>query len=140
MLNAICNEIVAWREHNFPNATPDQQFKGIVEEVGELAHADLKAAQGIRGGEDHEAKRRDAVVDIFVFLVNYADMHGIDFPEALVEVWTKVRQRDWQKYPQTGRPTHARCGNCGATGYVNTLIGDKIVCAACNGTGRVSLE
>ncbi|KKK62283.1 hypothetical protein LCGC14_3005880, partial [marine sediment metagenome] len=33
------NEQAAWADHNFDNQTSDQYFKGLVEELGELAHA-----------------------------------------------------------------------------------------------------
>jgi NTP pyrophosphatase (non-canonical NTP hydrolase) len=70
---------------------------GVQEEVGELAHAFLKAHQGIRTSEDHAAAERDAVADIVVYLADFCNAREIDFQATLEETWAKVRQRDWKK-------------------------------------------
>jgi NTP pyrophosphatase (non-canonical NTP hydrolase) len=94
----------AWLEHNFPGATSDQQFKGIVEEVGELARADLKHKQGIRGFTPEKAlfMKKDAIGDIVVFLINYCNTENINFQECLTIAIEEVFKRDWIKYPETG--------------------------------------
>ena len=99
--------MAAWREYNFPGYTADQQFKGIVEEVGELAHADLKAEQGIRGMANSFASteaKTDAIADLFIFLTGYCTREKIDLELAIIETWNVVRQRNWQLWPETGRP------------------------------------
>lgn len=62
-----------WVAHNFPDQGDDhpmlQSTEGIIEELGELAHANLKAKQNIRGNkEEHEAAARDAIGDMTVYL------------------------------------------------------------------------
>lgn len=66
------SEVSRWAEKNFPESPPQHQIWGLVEELGELAHAHLKGQQGIRGSaEKHAAAARDAVADSFIFF-----MHG----------------------------------------------------------------
>ena len=91
-----------WLRHNFPNATPDHQLKGVMEELGELCHADLKADQGIRGytKEKAEAEIKDAVGDIVIFLCNYCTTKRIDFSECVNMAFDEVMKRDWKKNPE----------------------------------------
>lgn len=63
-----------WVDKNFPenklDKPVDESLVGVVEELGELAHAHLKAAQGIRGtNEEHEKNARDAVGDCTIYLL-----------------------------------------------------------------------
>lgn len=63
----------AWTEKNFGVGPADHPFLGLFEEFGELCHAELKAAQGIRGdAEKHEAAAKDAVGDIMIYFADYA--------------------------------------------------------------------
>jgi NTP pyrophosphatase (non-canonical NTP hydrolase) len=81
-----------------------QNVLGMVEEVGELAHALLKQAQGIRGPWDTlEAKAKDALGDVFVFAANVANRKGWDLARVVRDVWEVVRDRDWRKNPGTGQ-------------------------------------
>lgn len=93
-----------WTDKNFPNQIADDCFKGIVEEVGELAHADLKKKQGIRGtAEELDAEARDAVGDIMIYLLGYCTQRGWKLSEVLQDTWGKVvSKRDWVKYPGNG--------------------------------------
>lgn len=66
--------------------------------VGRLAHALLKQKQGIRGTkEEHEAKAKDAVGDIVIFLLDVCNRRGWSFAEIVAETWAEVRKRDWTK-------------------------------------------
>jgi hypothetical protein len=66
-------------QHNFGDRPAWQTLLGVVEEVGELSHAHLKAAQGIRGTrEQHHVAKIDAVADIVIFLADYCTAEGID--------------------------------------------------------------
>lgn len=67
----IYNEHGIWEAKNFPDSTADDNILGIIEEIGELAHAILKQKQGIRVNEDHTAKIKDAVADVMIFLFGY---------------------------------------------------------------------
>lgn len=75
-------EVGEWSRRNFPNNTPNDPFEGLVEEVGELAHARLKARQGIRGTkEEHEAAEKDAVGDIVIYLADYCERNKLSLSE-----------------------------------------------------------
>jgi len=103
-LARIQKEINAWREYNFPDSTPTQQFLGVVEETGELSHAILKGQQGIRGySPEDTAEIKDAIGDLLVFLANFCSMNDWDMLTILQDVWEEVKQRDWQKNPKTGK-------------------------------------
>lgn len=59
-----------WEQYNFPDAGIEDAILGCIEECGELAHAHLKAMQGIRGSSaDHVADAKDAVADITIYLL-----------------------------------------------------------------------
>lgn len=77
-------QVGEWSRRNFPANTPDDPFEGMVEEVGELAHARLKARQGIRGTpEEHLAKEKDAIGDVAVFLADWAERRGLNLGRGL---------------------------------------------------------
>lgn len=89
-----------WCRDNFgQNADNPVEWSvlGLIEEVGELAHHQLKGMQNIRQGEDHEVGARDAVGDIFLFLLDYCTRRGWDFAEIVDEVVDEVHNRDWTK-------------------------------------------
>lgn len=71
---------------------------GIGEEYGELLHAVLKEAQGIRGYQSrelYEEDRDDAVADLVIFLLDFCHREGVDFDSVLEKTTNKVLQRDW---------------------------------------------
>lgn len=76
-----------WVLRNFPDSIGDggrHNSLGIAEEFGELCHAILKAEQKIRGtAEEHEAKAKDAIGDLIVFLAGWCDDHGVDLAVAI---------------------------------------------------------
>jgi hypothetical protein len=66
-----------WQVYNFGVQDPELCLLGIAEEVGELSHAQLKLEQGIRGTpSEHNAKMRDAIGDISVYLLNFLSGTG----------------------------------------------------------------
>lgn len=93
-----------WLQRNFPGQTPHQALLGMVEEVGELAHAHLKAEQGIRTNENLEAQVMDAIGDIFIYAASYCNTNNLDLASCLEDAWEEVKDRDWRTYPETGRP------------------------------------
>lgn len=103
-LRRIQEEQRAWSHHNFGDQPSWKPLLGVVEEVGELAHAHLKRAQQIRTGEDHTTATSDAVGDIMIFLMDFCSSVRIDLQDALEATWNDVKQRDWKKWPKTGRP------------------------------------
>ncbi len=78
-------------------------FVGMVEEIGELAHALLKKRQGIRRNQDHDADARDAYGDLRVYGLDFCNrMMWVD-NEVLLETWDQVMKRDWVKDPVGGK-------------------------------------
>ena len=103
-LTTLQAEHMAWLEHNFPQQQGHDPLLGIVEEVGELAHAHLKASQGIRGtSRELQAEARDAIGDIVIYLASYCNTNGYDLETCVARTWSMVKKRNWQKYPQDGR-------------------------------------
>lgn len=109
-LNRVQRELLAWQKHNFPKNSSWQSLLGVGEELGELNHAYLKRSQGIRGTEEeHIAKMRDAIGDIMVYLIDFANKVGeesgkkFNVEEILQETWQHVSSRDWVKFPKNGR-------------------------------------
>lgn len=103
-----------WWLRNFGPQEKDSdllQFLGVVEEVGEMAHAILKQRQGIRGTADaNEAKLIDAVGDLTVFLASFCSMRQLDWGSIVWKVWEEVRKRDWtQERAENGKlPTSSQ--------------------------------
>lgn len=96
-------EVGEWSRKNFPNNTPDNPFKGMVEELGELAHALLKKEQGIRGtAEEHDAAAKDAVGDLIIYTADFCERRGWKLQEIVKTVWDVVKGRDWTKNKQDG--------------------------------------
>ncbi len=102
-LGDIEQEVAHWGRYNFPDATSDEQFLGVVEEVGEIAHAILKGKQGIRGySPEDEEEIKDGIGDLIIFLLNYCDRRGWSLLEILQDTWEIVKQRDWIEFPENG--------------------------------------
>lgn len=97
------HEVGVWSKKNFGENPALWKFLGVVEEVGELAHAELKSMQGIRTNEDHEAKGKDAVGDILVYLSDFCNRKGWDMQEIIETTWAEVSKRDWKNDPEKGR-------------------------------------
>lgn len=92
-----------WSVKNFGwDQDPSLSLIGVMEELGELAHAHLKANQGIRINENHEAKRRDAIGDILIYLMDYCNRLNLDMQHILEETWAEVKQRDWTINKENG--------------------------------------
>lgn len=94
-----------WRQRNFPDTAnePHLQLMGVVEEVGELSHSELKMRQGIRGTqEEHLAAAQDAVGDIIVYLSGYCSARGFSLQGCIERAWGEVKDRNWVDNPDTG--------------------------------------
>jgi NTP pyrophosphatase (non-canonical NTP hydrolase) len=108
-INAIQKQQSDWSNYNFPlrpghSRDVDDPLLGMMEEMGELSHAILKKKQGIRGTpEQHEAAAKDAVADLFVFMLDLATRRGWTLGDVIVDTWADVRTRDWIKFPKNGR-------------------------------------
>lgn len=104
MLNKLQEEQKDWIKHNFGDRPSWMPLLGAVEELGELAHAHLKQAQGIRVTENHFENKKDAVADIIIYLADYCSAEGINLHEVVENTWNEVKKRDWKKYPEKGLP------------------------------------
>ena len=98
-LRKIQTDQAAWSKKNFGIHPSWQPLLGVSEEVGELCHAYLKRTQAIRNSEDHDAKLRDAVGDLVIYLCDFCSCEGIDLEDVVNQVWQEVRRRDWKKNP-----------------------------------------
>ena len=105
LVNRLQTEIKEWATKNFPLEGEHSLILGMTEELGELAHHVLKRDMGIRGEEGHDAKIRDAIGDLQVFLLQFCTRQGLNPLECLMDVWREVKQRDWLRFPQDGK-TH----------------------------------
>lgn len=102
-LKAFQDEHRIWLNHNFPNQQAHDALLGLIEEVGELAHAHLKAQQGIRGTlEEHHSDAKDAIGDIMIYLASYCNTNGYELAFCLGDAWDEVKDRDWIEYPKNG--------------------------------------
>lgn len=95
-------ETAEWRDKNFPGYTPEDQLLGAIEELGELAHAHLKAKQGIRGNENLQHQAEDAVGDLIIYLAGYCSAAGLELQEVVEVTWQHVRKRNWIEDPERG--------------------------------------
>jgi len=96
----------AWTEKNFGAGPSDHPLLGLFEEFGELCHAELKAAQGIRGSEEqHVAAAKDAVGDIMIYLADYASKRGVNVAELTGSATFGDVQRD-HSYRLHGKPPY----------------------------------
>jgi NTP pyrophosphatase (non-canonical NTP hydrolase) len=125
-------EILAWSTRNFgarvPIAYDVSSFLGMVEEVGEIAHAVLKMSQGIKGSRaKHEADVIDGIADLMVFTLDFAARNGLDAEKALEQVWAKVKLRDFTQDKQVG----GRLGNCRRCRAVRPIDPVTEICAEC---------
>lgn len=94
----IQEAIKRWNEKNFPLGTPQDCLIGVMEELGELAHADLKGRQKIRGTtQEHINGAKDAIDDIAIFLMAYCGKRGFSFHQCIEDAWKEVEKRDWTK-------------------------------------------
>lgn len=95
-----------WQRQNFGEAaTAANSFLGMVEELGEMAHAMLKHAQEIRGmGAKHALLEKviDAHCDLIIFSYGVANDLGYDLEGELEKTWARVKNRNWVDDPERG--------------------------------------
>ena len=87
-----------------PNQETWEPLAGMVEELGELAHAHLKQHQNIRGSSSkHEEDGKDAIGDLAVYMAGYCVARGWSMEECIYKAWSQVKRRDWNKNPTNGK-------------------------------------
>lgn len=86
-IDVIQRALKNWEDKTFDKVRPDlkrlQLTLGVCEEAGELAHAILKLSQGIRRDENHDAKAKDAIGDVWIFMANLCSHYGWSIEEIL---------------------------------------------------------
>lgn len=106
-INKFQRNVGKWNAYNFPNKVGgDEPFLGMVEELGELAHALLKLRQGIRGMNPVKANAlaKDAIGDLHIYTNDFCNQMGWLNAACMQQAWDEVKLRDWITYPETGRP------------------------------------
>jgi len=91
-----------WVDYNFPERADYYHLLGVMEELGELAHARLKGLEKIRDNGDLEMKETDAIGDLIIFLVGYCNDRNFDLQDIVESTWEHVKQRDWRRFPNNG--------------------------------------
>jgi len=103
VLEKIQSEHRRWTENNFGDQPYWHPLLGVVEEVGELAHAELKGEQGIRDCAHRDELACDAVGDIMIYLIGYCTTKGFNIEKILTETWSEtVKKRNWKKNKEDG--------------------------------------
>ena len=103
ILSSVQIEHERWRRKNFPIQESWHSLVGMMEELGELSHTHLKQVQNVRRDKDFDEEARDALGDILIFMIGYANSRGYSLEEILKETWNRVKQRDWIKFPLNGK-------------------------------------
>ncbi len=81
-----------WALANFGDHQVTDPLLGIIEEKGELAHAVLKARQGIRGTvAEHNAKALDSIGDIMIYVADLFSCKGWSLAEEVEMAMTNRR-------------------------------------------------
>lgn len=87
-------EVGKWLEANFDKPNIFLSALVLVEEVGELARALAKGADGIRGGAEHwEEQRRKESGDVLISLMAFCYRADIDLESAFQDGWKIVSAR-----------------------------------------------
>jgi NTP pyrophosphatase (non-canonical NTP hydrolase) len=102
MLRILQQQVRDWAKQNFGDVPTWMPLMGAMEELGELSHAHLKEAQGIRLQENHPEKAKDAIGDIIIYLAHYCSVRRFDLEDIVNETWAGVSKRDWKKDSSTG--------------------------------------
>jgi NTP pyrophosphatase (non-canonical NTP hydrolase) len=108
MLSLHQKELSDWQDKNFGNTNSTVEtvwcLAGMIEELGEFAHALLKSVQGIRGISKEQADKEmaDAFGDIVIYGTQAMTTRNIDAEKAISDTIAEVLNRDWIKYPKNG--------------------------------------
>lgn len=81
MFKELQEEHKIWALKNFGIQENEDYALGMIEEVGELAHAILKRKQGIRNNENHGENIKDAIGDIVIYLIGFCNQLNINIDD-----------------------------------------------------------
>lgn len=113
-----------WVAKNFPDAEPLETVLGMIEEVGELAHADLKERQNIRGTvEEHQAAAKDAIGDFTIYLLGVLSRTGL---EILSPTYYRHVNEKWAQSTFLLQGRMARCTGVIMTEFDQFLAGKRV--------------
>ena len=88
-------EVGAWLDLHVPARTLEQQVLLLAEEVGEVARAVVKRAQGVRGSHaEWTAALHDEVADVLLTCLAIAATEGFDLHTAAARKWARILRRD----------------------------------------------
>ena len=88
-------EVDAWLDQHVPGRTLEQQVLVLAEEVGEVARAVVKRAQGVRGSHaEWTAALHDEVADVLLTCLAIAATEGFDLHTAAARKWAQILRRD----------------------------------------------
>jgi len=96
-LDCLQSEVGEWSDKNFPDDLSYRKLLGIIEELGELAHAHLKLEQGIRLDEPLTDMKKDAIGDLIIYLLDYCHKEDLWLTDCIRLAWSKVKRREWRK-------------------------------------------
>lgn len=103
--NQLQDRAVSYSKRNFGDhyGTGYRNLIGVMEELGELAHAQLKGEQNIKHTQEHILlMKKDAVGDILIFLANYCDSQGLVMADCVILALKEIEKRDFVKNNITG--------------------------------------
>jgi NTP pyrophosphatase (non-canonical NTP hydrolase) len=104
-LKKLRKEHKVWSTYNFGKQPTYISVYGIMEELGELSHAQAKDELGIRGTpEELKMKKKSAIADIVIYLAEYCRSLDMKLDECVAWKWEIVKKRDFKKYPMSGEP------------------------------------
>jgi NTP pyrophosphatase (non-canonical NTP hydrolase) len=81
----------------------DGVIRELTKGLGAMCHHQLKTEQGIRGNaEEHSAKAQQAMGHVLGYLNVLCQLHAWAFRDLVMQVWSRVRQRDFTKNKLNG--------------------------------------
>jgi NTP pyrophosphatase (non-canonical NTP hydrolase) len=99
-------EVGVWLDQHFPNRTLDQQVLVLAEEVGEVARAVVKRAQGVRGSHaEWTTQLHGEVADVLLTCLAIAATEGFDLSGATARKWATIQRRDPTAIRAAHQPT-----------------------------------
>ena len=103
--NQLQDRAVSYSKRNFGEhyGSGYRNLIGVMEELGELAHAQLKGEQNIKHTQEEILLMKiDAVGDILIFLANYCDSQGLAMGDCVLSALNEIEKRDFVKNQITG--------------------------------------
>jgi NTP pyrophosphatase (non-canonical NTP hydrolase) len=99
-INEIQNEILEWQNSNFEFRKPHEMYLGLIEEVGELAHARMKYEHEYYPFDYYYQETKDAIGDIAIQLIGLCSQHYLNFEEVLNDIWNYVKTRNSKEFKE----------------------------------------